>query len=86
MIIRIPIMPNDLLFQFRRVQFRIKLSFAITINNAQGQTLQGAGVHLEKPCFSHGQLYVSCSRVSKAQDLHAFAINGSTQNIISIIE
>lgn len=52
---RIPIIPTDLPFQFKRVQFPIKLSFAVT----QGQTLQVTGVHLEKPCFSHGQLYVA---------------------------
>jgi PIF1 helicase. len=45
---------SDLPFQFKRVQFPSKLSFAVTINKAQGQTLQVAGVHLEKPCFSHG--------------------------------
>ena len=35
----------------------------MTINKAQGQTLQRVGVHLETPCFSHGQLYVAASRV-----------------------
>ena len=51
---RIPIIPSDPPFQFKRVQLPIKLSFAVTINKAQGQTLQVAGVQLEKPCFSHG--------------------------------
>ncbi|GFX34533.1 ATP-dependent DNA helicase [Trichonephila clavipes] len=49
---RIPILPTDLLFQFKRVQFPVKPSLAVTINKAQGQTLQVAGVHLEKRCFS----------------------------------
>jgi PIF1 helicase. len=55
---RKPIIPTDLPFQFKRVQFPIKLSFAVIINNfavtnnkAEGQTLQVLGVHLEKPCF-----------------------------------
>jgi ATP-dependent exoDNAse (exonuclease V), alpha subunit - helicase superfamily I member len=79
---RIPIIPTDLPFQFKRVQFPVKLSFAVTINKAQGQTLQVAGVHLEKPCFSHGQLYVACSRVSNARNLHIFAPDGKTYNIV----
>ncbi|UYV62945.1 hypothetical protein LAZ67_2002573 [Cordylochernes scorpioides] len=61
---RIPIIPNDLPFKFRRLQFPVMVAFAMTINKSQGQTLQVVGVHLESPCFSHGQLYVACSRVS----------------------
>ncbi|GBN43647.1 hypothetical protein AVEN_262628-1 [Araneus ventricosus] len=57
---RIPIIPTDLPFQFKRLQFPLKLAFGMAINKAQGQTLKVAGVHLEKPCFSHGQLYVAC--------------------------
>ena len=75
---RIPIIPTDLPFQFKRVHFPIKLSFDVTINKAQGQTLQVAGVHLEKPCFSHGFSYVVCSRVHNAQNLHIFAPDGRT--------
>lgn len=66
---RIPIIPTDLPFQFKRVQFSLKTAFAMTINKAQGQTLKVGGVHLEKDCFSHGQLYVACSRVSTPQNL-----------------
>ncbi|CAK1603807.1 unnamed protein product [Parnassius mnemosyne] len=79
---RIPIIPTDLPFQFKRLQFPIKFSFAMTINKAQGQTLQVAGVNLEKPCFSHGQLYVACSRVSNAQNLHILCPNGKTYSIV----
>ena len=35
----------------------------MTINKAQGQTLQRVGVYLPDPCFTHGQLYVAASRV-----------------------
>lgn len=55
-ILRVPIIPTDLPFQFKRLQFPVKLSFAMTVNKAQGQTLQVAGVNLKKPCFFHDQL------------------------------
>ncbi|XP_074297252.1 uncharacterized protein LOC141627958 [Silene latifolia] len=54
---------------FQRKQFPIKLSFAMTINKAQGQTLERVGVYLPKPCFLHGQLYVALSRARTAQQL-----------------
>jgi len=45
--------------QFLKKQFPIKLSFAMTINKAQGQTLNEVAVYLKQPCFSHGQLYAA---------------------------
>ncbi|GBN56423.1 hypothetical protein AVEN_166070-1 [Araneus ventricosus] len=72
---RIPIIPIDLPFQFKRLQFPSKLALGMTINKAQGQTLKVACVHLEKPCLSHGQLYVACSRVSSPQNLYIPAKN-----------
>jgi len=35
----------------------------MTINKAQGQTLERVGIYLPEPCFTHGQLYVAASRV-----------------------
>jgi hypothetical protein len=46
---------------FKRLQYPVRLSFAMSINRAQGQSLSVAGVNLESSCFSHGQLYVACS-------------------------
>ncbi|XP_074318530.1 uncharacterized protein LOC141655344 [Silene latifolia] len=62
---------------FQRKQFSIKLSFAMTINKAQGQTLQRVGVYLPKPCFSHGQLYVALSRARSAKDCKVLHIPSS---------
>ena len=52
----IPIIPSDLPFQFRRLQFPVCLSFAMSINKAQGQSLKVVGLNLQSPCFSHGRL------------------------------
>ncbi|GFW64498.1 integrase catalytic domain-containing protein [Trichonephila clavipes] len=60
---RIPIIPTDVPIQFKRIQFPIRLAFAMTINKSQGQTMSVCGLDLRTPCFSHGQLYVACSRV-----------------------
>ncbi|GFV93260.1 ATP-dependent DNA helicase [Trichonephila clavipes] len=79
---KIPLIPYDVPFQFKRLQFPIRLSFAMSINKAQGQSLQTVGLDLRNPCFSHGQLYVGCSRVSSAENLYIFAPNGKTVNIV----
>jgi hypothetical protein len=79
---RIPIIPSDMPFQFRRLQFPVQLSFAMTINKAQGQSLKVVGLDLQYPCFSHGQLYVGCSRVGIQQNLSIYAPNGRTLNIV----
>lgn len=54
---------------FSRTQFPIKLCFAMTINRAQGQTLDYVGIYLREPVFSHGQLYVALSRAKTSQQV-----------------
>jgi ATP-dependent DNA helicase PIF1 len=41
----------------------------MSINKSQGQTLAQVGVLLETDVFAHGQLYVSCSRVTDCKNL-----------------
>ena len=79
---RIPIIPNDFPIAFRRLQFPIKLCFSMSINKAQGQTLQKVGLYLEESCFSHGQLYVGCSRVGSDRNLRIFCPNQRTKNVV----
>ena len=77
-----PMIPTDLPFEFKRLQFPVRLSFAMTINKFQGQSLSVCGINLENPCFSHGQLYVACSRVGKPSDLFIYAPGNQTKNIV----
>ena len=66
--LRIPIITIDVPIEFKRVQFPIRLAFAMTINKSQGLTI-----------FSHGQLYVACSREDKPFSLFVLAKDGLTQ-------
>jgi len=79
---RIPLIPSDYPFQFKRLQFPVKICFAMTINKSQGQSIQYTGVDLRTPCFSHGQFYVACSRVSSPDNLYLLAPTGRTSNIV----
>ncbi|KAI0236599.1 hypothetical protein LSAT2_012829, partial [Lamellibrachia satsuma] len=60
----------------------VVISFAMSIDKAQGQSLKVVGLHLKSPCFFHYQLYVGCSRVGNGKNLHILAPNGKTKNIV----
>uniref|UniRef100_A0A8I6YMD2 ATP-dependent DNA helicase n=1 Tax=Hordeum vulgare subsp. vulgare TaxID=112509 RepID=A0A8I6YMD2_HORVV len=69
---RIPLCPSDndmFPFKFKRKQFSLRLSFAMTINKVQGQTIPIVGVYLPNPVFSHGQLYVALSRATAKRNI-----------------
>ena len=46
----------------KRIQYPVRVSFALTINKSQGQTIPNVGIFLRNHVFSHGQLYVALSR------------------------
>ena len=83
---RITLIPSETQFPFtlKRRQFPIRPCFAMTMNKAQGQTLDFVGVYLPEDVFSHGQLYVALSRVRNSSSLAVLTNNmdGYTKNIV----
>ena len=79
---RIPMIPSDSPIPFRRLQFPIRLAFAMDINKSQGQTMSICGLDLENAVISHGQLYVACSRVGKPSSLLIYTPQQLTKNIV----
>ena len=58
----------------------------MTINKAQGQSLQHVGLDLQTPVFTHGQFYVVVSRVTSVHNIKAIwnpdVDNSVTTNIV----
>ncbi|XP_019173001.1 PREDICTED: uncharacterized protein LOC109168432 [Ipomoea nil] len=82
---RMSMAPSDprLPFKFQRRQFSLMLSYAMTINKSQGQTLTHVGLVLKKPVFVHGQLYVAASRVNNPDGLKILIAKDSSSTTTS---
>jgi len=64
LISRIRLLPNaeTLPVPLKRLQFPVRLAFAMTINKSQGQSVKHVRINLQTSVFSHRQLYVAFSR------------------------
>ena len=59
----------------KRVQFSLRVGYAITIHSAQGMTLDQAVVNAGTSVFASAQTYVACSRVRNLKDLYLLDFN-----------
>ena len=48
---------DNLPVEWKRLQFPVRLSYAMTINRSQGQSFKVVGLNLDTPVFSHSQHY-----------------------------
>jgi len=61
---RIRLLPNTetLPVSLKRLQFLVRLAFAMTINKSQGQSVEHVGINLQTLVFFYGQLYMAFLR------------------------
>ena len=84
---RITLKPTSQQFPFiiKRRQFPVRLSFAMTINKAQGQSLKYVGIHLLSSVFCHGQLYVAFSRATSSENVHVLLPHSQGTKTLNIV-
>ncbi|XP_074336487.1 uncharacterized protein LOC141673617 [Apium graveolens] len=87
---RMELAPSETRMPFKlvRKQMPLQICYVMTINKAQGQSLETVGLYLPKSCFTHGQFYVAISRVTSPGGLKIFVDDEAgqptniTQNVI----
>lgn len=60
---------GDLLFIPARKQFPIRFCFSMTVNKTPDPSIKAVGIDLCTSTFTHGQLYVSFSRITDVKKL-----------------
>ena len=71
---RIPLIPSEETnpIVFKRIQFPIKIAYALTMNRVQSQTFEYVGIDFTRQAFAHGQLYTAISRVTRPRNLKVY--------------
>jgi hypothetical protein len=54
-------------FNLTRIQFPLRLAYAMTINRSQGQSIDFLLLDITKQAFEHGQAYVALSRIRRSK-------------------
>lgn len=81
---RITLIPVDCPFEFKIVQFPLKVCTPMTVDKSRGQSFGMAGVESRgEERFSRGQIYVACSRVGSISGL-VILVPGAVPNTLFI--
>ena len=75
---------NEFPWTMVRLQFPVRVCFAMTIHKGQGQSMERVGIYIKNNIFAHGQLYVALSRAVRAAGLKMFIEGGKiiVKNIV----
>ena len=65
--------PDNMPMSMTRLQFPIKLAFAVTFQRSQGQSVEHCGILLPKDIWTHGQIYVAFSRCGNPRNIYVWA-------------
>jgi len=81
---RIRLLPNaeTLSVPLKRLQFPVRLAFAMTINKSQGQSVEHMEINLQTLVFLHRQLYVAFSRCTSPLNISVLLLEQSVTNFI----
>ena len=70
---------------FRCLQFPVHLTYAMTINKSQDQTVKHVGLNLTSSVFSHGQLYVALSICTHPRNIKILFPHGQEDTKVSSV-
>jgi hypothetical protein len=73
-------------YEMMRIQFPLRLAYAMTYNKCQGQTMKKVLLDISNPPFAHGHLYVALSRVTKYQDIKIICMSENNATYSELIE
>jgi hypothetical protein len=65
-------LPYGKSYQILRMQYPLRLAYAMTFNKSQSQTLAKVLLDITNPPFTHGQLYIAMSRVWDSNNICMF--------------
>ena len=76
---------GDNSFQFTRLQFPLRLAYAMTYNKSQGQTIERVLMVIITPPFTHGHVYVPLSKVTNYANIRMYCRDVDTVGFSPIL-